>query len=102
MANKTWSKEELIKAVDNSISISDVLKTLNLTIRPGNYATIKKYIKEFNIDTSHWDSKIRLAGGPHGKKIPLSDILIENSTYTNTTSLKKETYQSRYVRIYVL
>lgn len=49
-----YTKEMLTPIIQNSKSISDVLRHLGLVLRGGNFATIKRKIQEFNIDTNHF------------------------------------------------
>ncbi len=49
-----YTKEVLQDAVDNSLSIAEVLKYLNLRQAGGTHAHISKKIKEFGIDTTHF------------------------------------------------
>ena len=85
----SYSKEQLIKAIKTSFSIRQVLKQLNLKEAGGNYTTIKKLIKEFKLDTSHFTGQGHLKGKTHNwaKTIPLKDILVKNNTY-NSHKLK--------------
>ena len=92
MGRKTsWTKEQFIKAVEESTTVASVLRKIGLQARPGNCSTVHKYLKEFGLDTSHWCGQAHLKGKEHNhkNKIPLKDILIKDSTYTNTYSLKK-------------
>ena len=50
-------KEEFLSAVKNSKSIADTLRKLNKVARGGNYRTVKKYLKIYNVDTSHWKGR---------------------------------------------
>lgn len=77
-----WTDKQLIEAVRDSFYISDVIKKLGLTVRPGNYETVKRYIKKHNLNTSHFlgnGSKNR-RGGP--VKIDESLIFVKDSTYS--------------------
>ena len=93
---KTFTKENLEKAVINSSSYKEVLIKIGLRAAGGNYKQLKKYLELYNID----DSKIistRIENNIQhirniNKSIPLSEILIENSTY-NTTHLKARLYK---------
>ena len=51
---RTWKIENLIEAVKVSKSYAEVLRKLNLKPAGGNYIQLKKYIKEYNLDTSHF------------------------------------------------
>jgi hypothetical protein len=80
---KKWTVEQLKSAAENSFSIRNVLKQLSLRPTGGNYAQIKKYLKENNIDFSHFRGKGWNKGliKPFGHKINLDQILVENSDY---------------------
>lgn len=85
-----YSEENFKNVISKSINYSDVCRNLNLGTTKGNRDTIKKYVKKFNIDVSHFYT-------PHSKefnkKRMLNDILVENSTYNHTTNLKKRLYK---------
>jgi len=77
------TKEEYLEAIKASKSIAQVCKTLGLKCAGGNYKTIKDFIRENNIDTSHFTGQgwnVGLKFKPN-KQMPLSDILKENSKY---------------------
>lgn len=83
MRFKRWTEEQLRIAVKESRSIRQVLKRLKLREAGGNYYQINKYIKVYNINTSHlkgrgWNKGLKGIGTPH---IPLTEILINNSTF---------------------
>jgi hypothetical protein len=86
---------ELEKIVNESKTKTECLKKLGLRAAGGNFKTITKYIEEYQIDTKHFDAhqvrieKINRLNSE--KKIPLSEILIENSTY-NRHRLKERLY----------
>ena len=94
MGNK-YEKDVLTKIVFKCLSIAQVCRELNIKPHGGNYKTLKKYFNEYNINTSHFTGKGWNVGKRYRKfcKVAeLKDILIENSTYTNTSSLKKKLY----------
>lgn len=89
-----WSKENLELIVKESISQKDVLSKLGIRTSGGNFKTLHKYIKLYNLDTSHFiksyevmkELKIR-------NKLSLEEILVENSEY-NRYFLKERLYSS--------
>ena len=88
-----YSKELLEPIILTSNSIREVLDKMGLRAAGGNYGVINKYIKLYSIDTKHFEEytkKRNEAFGEksHKSKIPLVDILVENSSY-NRTELKK-------------
>jgi hypothetical protein len=89
-----YRENSLRKIIEHSLNISDCLRKLKLTIRPGNYTTIRKYIKLYNIDISHFDytkNNNRLKNFSIKNRISTEDILVENSTYSRQ-HLKKRLY----------
>lgn len=84
------TEKQLREIIEKSMSIRMVLIELGLAPKGGNYGTIKRAIKKYSIDTSHFTGQGHLKGKSHSwtPKIPLSDILVENSTYTNNSSLR--------------
>ena len=97
MANRRkCSKEEMKEALETSGSIRQALKKVGLVPAGGNYATVHHLIKDFGIDISHmigqgWNIGDK-AGLLRRDKIPLEEILVENSTYHGGSSLLKKDY----------
>lgn len=88
---KKYDKIELEQIVKNSLSISDVCRYLNIMPAGGNFKTIKKHLKIFEIDISHFTGKGWNTGDRYrnfGKVYSLDEILVKNSTYSSTSSLK--------------
>jgi hypothetical protein len=53
-SNSKYSLEAVTKAVQESKSVAQVLRSLGLVPVGGNYATIKKLISRLDLDTSHF------------------------------------------------
>lgn len=93
MKTKSWTEEQLRKAAKNSTSVRQVLFKLNLQQAGGNYAQIKKYLKEYNVNTGHFTGR----GWSKGKtgigkpRIKLEDILKKNN-YFQSFKLKKRLF----------
>lgn len=90
---RKWTDEQFIEAVNNSLSYAQVIEKLGLKVAGSNYDTVKRKIKELNLDISHMTGK----GWNQGKRfhtiIPprkLSEILVEHSTWVTTSSLRKK------------
>ena len=83
---KSWSDEEMFLALKSFDTIADVLRELGLTVRPGNYRTVRKFIKWTNADISH------MVGKSHGKSSSpqktLEEMLVKDST-ADRGSLKR-------------
>lgn len=87
-----WKKENVEQIIKDSTNKSTVLRKMNLKIYTGNYDTLNRYIKKYNIDISHFNRNIFNDSKPF-VRILLKDILIENSTYTNNPKLKEKLYK---------
>jgi hypothetical protein len=83
--------EFFIEAVRDSESIRGTLQKLGLSDTGGGYRSFRDRVKRLAIDTSHFTGQAHLRGKTHAWsiKIPLEEILIENSTYTNIDTLKQ-------------
>ena len=88
MKSKVYSvsDEEFKVIVKESQSYSECLRKLGLKTRGGSSTdTLKRRIQELNCSIEHFNPYTSFVAN----KMPLHDILIENSTYANTASLKK-------------
>ena len=93
MASKIYdfSDEEFSKIIQESISYSECLRKLGLGTSGGSSRDVlKKRIEELNLSTEHFNRKeaLKKAGLKRTDKIPLDEILVENSTYANSSRLK--------------
>lgn len=88
--NKT--KEEYENAVNNSYSITQVCRELGISPVGSNHKNVRKKLDEFEIDYSHFTGQAWNTGlnyKPFNRKIPLSDILVENSSYSHTSQIRE-------------
>lgn len=77
-----YSKELVEKYVLECTSIRQVCLKLGISGQGGNFRVIKKFLKDNEIDISHFSGRGWLKGRTHShNKIPLEDILKENSNY---------------------
>lgn len=92
---RSWTEEELKKAVRESKSIRQVLCRLGLKMAGGNYSQIKKYIKELKINKSHFTGQAWNKGmtGIGNFRIELRDVLVENSDF-QSYKLKKRLFSA--------
>jgi hypothetical protein len=92
-----YTEENIKESIKNSKTFRDVFEKLGLTTHGNNYKTLRKYIKLYNIDISHFNSKEVIAGKLLKiNKIPIENILVENSTYEWTSNLKKRLYDENF------
>ena len=76
-ARRKWTDEQMFNALKSSSTISEVLRKLGLKVRPGNYSTVKKFVKYHNIDLTHMTGKSIM--GSLNKARLLADIMVVNS-----------------------
>ncbi len=84
MAKKRkWSEHDLREAAKQSKSIRQTIQKIGLVEAGGNYVQVKKYLKLYKIDISHfkgkaWNKGLHGIGKPI---IPLEKILVQNSSF---------------------
>lgn len=59
MKRYDWNKEKLEEAIANSLNYCDVLRYLNIPLQGNNTNTLKRKIKEYDLDVSHFTLKGR-------------------------------------------
>lgn len=90
---RKWTEAQLVDAAKVATSIRQIIFALGLEPAGGNYAQIKKYLKEFKVDISHfkgksWNKGMKGIGSP---RIPLESILVKGSQY-QSFKLKKRLF----------
>ncbi len=90
--------ENLAEIVKDCYSYRQVLKKLELKEAGGNYKTLKKAIKDFDVDISHFTKQGWLKGkkNPYSRGRKLDEILIDGS-YVNTHRLKKRLLEKDFL-----
>ncbi|MBU0578498.1 HNH endonuclease [Patescibacteria group bacterium] len=93
MRKRKWTIKQLKIAAKNSNSIRQLLFSLGLKEAGGNYKQIKKYLDEYQINTSHFRGKGWRKGfkGSIRPVKPLEEILVKNSSY-QSYKLKKRLF----------
>lgn len=88
---KTYTEEDFRKAVQENYSMASVIRAIGLIPSGANYRTVRALVEKFELDTTHWTGQAHLRGKTHNwsLKIPLEEILVENSVYSSMSSLKK-------------
>jgi hypothetical protein len=86
-----WPPDRFAAAVASNISIGGVLSELGCGVSGTNYRRVHNMVKDLQLDTSHWLGMGYLRGRKHSwsPSKPLSEILVERSTYHNLLQLKK-------------
>lgn len=83
----TWDKETFENAVRSSITVSEVLRKIGLKTTGSNWRTIKKYVKIFNLDNSHFLGRKAGYGLVH-ERIPDEIVFSQNSPVSRGTLRK--------------
>src|ERR1044071_429689 len=80
---RRYTDDELIKAVQTSVSIRQVLSKLGLVEAGGNYSIIQRRIQSLNVSTSHFSGKGWRGGSrkPVINPKPISEILQRGIAY---------------------
>jgi hypothetical protein len=86
-----WPVESLSAAVARNYSIAGVLSELGCTVSGSNYRWVHRLVEKYSLDTAHWLGEAHLRGKHHSwtPSIPLEEILVERSTYTDRMLLKR-------------
>ncbi len=91
---RSWSDNDLKKAVKQSYSIRETLERLGLRSAGGNYMQVQSTITDLSLNTSHFHGQ----GWRKGKtfafvpKTPLSQILVKESVF-QSYKLKKRLFR---------
>jgi hypothetical protein len=77
-----YSEDEIRDAVTGSKSLIGALRRLGLRTGGWNYKTLNRHIAHYEVSTEHFDPNWRRRTGFAPPAKPLSEILVENSTYS--------------------
>lgn len=88
----SFTKAQLREAVATSGSYNDTLRKVGLRPAGGNYATVKKYIRLWEISVDHFPKGGRYPRGGRDP-IPLEEVLVVGSTY-HRAMLKRRLYEA--------
>lgn len=94
-----FSDEEFVTTVKTSLSIREVLNKLGVVTAGGNYKVFYQRVKRLNLDISHFTGQAHLKYKTHNWAIkqPIEEILIKNSTYTSSYSLKNRLLKEQLI-----
>ena len=82
-------RARLARAVAQNYSIRGALRALGLAPAGGNYETIKKAIREFALDTSHFTGQGHLRGKTHAHSTRPLKTVLRRGKLENTSRLKR-------------
>lgn len=87
---RSYTREEFVQAWLSSKTVGEVARKLGRNRSGGGYVVLKTAAQELNLPTDHM-IEYGLNTGPgynRYRSIPLSMLLVKNSSYTNTARLK--------------
>jgi hypothetical protein len=79
MKLRKYTKEQLEQAVLTSVSLRQVLEKLNVKMAGGNYSTLKKAIKYYNLNTDHFTGMNLKGRSLPPRRRPIKDYLTKES-----------------------
>jgi hypothetical protein len=88
MKLRKYSEHQLREAVKNSTSLAQTLKELGVAPYGGNYHVLRRAVKHFNLDISHFTGQLWNKGKTIGPKQPLQ-MYLNNELYLRSNHLKK-------------
>ncbi len=88
MKLRKYDPSQLREAVINSTSLRQVLEALNVAPCGGNYEVLRRAIRHFGLDTSHFTGQCWNKGRTVGPKQPLRRFL-NNEIRISSFKLKK-------------
>jgi hypothetical protein len=89
MKLKKYTEHLLAEAVKNSTSLAQTLSKLGVAPYGGNYVVLKKAIRQFDLDTSHFTGQTWNKGKTVGPKQPLERYLT-NELQIQSYKLKRK------------
>jgi predicted RNA-binding Zn-ribbon protein involved in translation (DUF1610 family) len=74
--SEKYTREVLTEAVANSLSISDVLRYLEIPLAGGSHAHISRKLKQLGIDTSHFLGQAHMRQRPSARRLTPEQALV--------------------------
>lgn len=90
MSSILRNEQAVIDAVKTAKSLKECLAILGLRTAGGNYRALHEACARFNLIPPKCKGGDQAAAARRFNTIPLSEILVENSIYTNRSQLKKK------------
>jgi hypothetical protein len=75
MKLRKYTERQLAEAVKNPTSLAQTLNKLGVAPYGGNYEVLRKAIKHFNLDNSHFTGQLWNKGKTFGAKQPIDEVL---------------------------
>jgi len=87
-----YSEDEARAALQRSLSYAEALRRLGLCATGGNWRTLRVWAERWEIATAHFDPRAAQRRALSARPRPLSEILVEGSTYSRN-HLKNRLYR---------
>lgn len=82
---RKWTDDDLRRVVRESTNLTDVLRGLGLGIAGGNHKSIKYWIDELKLDTSHFNREKQLAKLGNPRKLTSEEVFSIGSGISKNT-----------------
>ncbi len=89
---KDYPDDKFIELYLSSYSICDIIRKIGMNVCGAQYAAVRQKVAALNLDKNHFNQtrwQKNRNRQPTKEHIPLSEILVENSTYACVPRLKK-------------
>ena len=80
MRRYSYTEQDVANAVAASFSYAEVLRKLGVRPAGGNYDTIKRLVRNLELDTTHFTGRGHRRGRSYGPRRPLKELLCAGST----------------------
>ena len=95
MKPRKWTEVELKRAVVSSQSIREIIEKLGLIPAGGNYATVRKYLRDLTLDIAHlrrqpWNKGLKVTSNP-GRSL---DEILKPGVYYKSFKLKGRLFRA--------
>jgi hypothetical protein len=77
-----YTEQQVRDAVGSARSLAEALRALGLRAAGGNHRTLRKLIAHYGISIEHLDPRWAQRRAPRRSRTPLTEILVEGSTYS--------------------
>ena len=91
----SYDEDELRAVIAASVNWSEALRRLGLRPAGHNHRTIQRHVAHWKIPTDHFDPNACRRAAAETRRVALTDLLVENSTYSRG-SLKRRLYDEGF------
>lgn len=91
-----WNEERIREAIKISDSYTETLRNLNIPTQGNNSATLKRKIKEYNIDISHFTFRKQYKEGTDNNKYVEAYEYLNSDKHISSSKLKNKLIKEGY------